>query len=126
MAASEQGRTGPGLVALRLVASAGALVMAVTIVWALASGVPLGQDGTVLVGLVWGRVSLIDLLLMLGLGGGWIAWREGTPLRAVVTLALVTVTGSLAVLAYLAGAAWRARTAADVLLGPRRAAASRD
>lgn len=119
-------RTGAGLTVLRLAATAGAVAMAVTIVLALASGVPLTEDGSALLGLVWGRVTLVDLLLMLGLGGGWIAWREGTPLRAVVALALVTVTGSLAVLAYLAGAAWRGRDAADVLLGPRRRDRARD
>jgi hypothetical protein len=68
----------------------------------------------------WGVVTFVDLGLALVLGWAWIAWREASPARALLWLVLTTVTGSIALLGYLAGAAWRADDLAEVLVGPRR------
>jgi len=117
--------TGPATAAvrtLRVLAPLGALVMGATIVVALASGAPLGAEGAEIGALVWGRVTFVDLGLALVLGWLWIAWREASASRAVVWLVLTAVTGSGALLVYVALAAWRAQDMRDVLIGPARAA----
>ncbi len=106
--------------ALRVVAPLGALVMGVTIALALASGASLAAEGAQIGASVWGRVTFVDLALALVLGWGWIAWREASVLRALVWLVLTAVTGSGALLAYVAIAAWRAHDLRDVLVGSRR------
>lgn len=112
------GAGGAGIVALRVGASLGALVMAVTIVLALASGAPLGAEGGAIAALVWGRVSLIDLGLALVAGWAWIVWREGVGVvGALVWLAAVAVTGSLGILGLLAVRAWRAGSVVEAVAG---------
>jgi hypothetical protein len=107
---------------LRVLAPLGALVMAVTIVLALASGAPLGPEGTEIAAFVWGRVTFVDLGLALVLGWLWIASRERSVARALVWLVLTAVTGSGALLVYVSIAAWRTHTLHEVLVGRRRAA----
>lgn len=113
-------RPEPALRALRVIAPLGALAMAVTIVLALATGAPLGEEGAVIGTFVWGRVTFIDLGLALVLGWLWIAWRERHVLRALVWLVLTAVTGSGALLAYVSIAAWRSSELREVLVGPHR------
>lgn len=115
-------RVGPGLALVRVVAPAGALAMTIVVIDALASGAALGADGAAIAAIVWGRVTLVDLALALPFGWGWIAWREASWPRAIGWLVLVTVTGSIALFGYLAGAAWRSRDGVAVVVGPRRAA----
>jgi len=106
--------------ALRVLAPLGALTMAVTIVLALASGASLGAEGAEIGAFVWGRVTFVDLALALVFGWLWIAWREADPVRAALWLVLTAITGSGALLAYVAIAAWRAHDMRDVLVGPHR------
>jgi hypothetical protein len=106
---------------VRVVAPLGALGLIVPIVVAFAQGAPLGAEGAAIAGYAWGVVSFVDLGLALALGWGWIAWREASVPRALLWLVLTTTTGSVALLAYLTGAAWRARDGREVVLGPRRA-----
>ena len=115
------GRPSVGVRVLRVAAPLGALALAVPIGAAVAAGAPLGAEGGEILALAWGTVTLVDLGLALVLGWSWIAWREASPVRAVVWLAVVTVTGSVGVCLYLAGAALRADDVAGVLVGPRRA-----
>ena len=98
--------------------------MGVTIVLALASGASLAAEGAQIGAFVWGRVTFVDLALALVLGWGWIAWREASVLRALVWLVLTAVTGSGALLAYVAIAAWQAQDLRDVLVGSRRSEGS--
>jgi len=105
---------------LRVLAPIGALVMGITIVLALSTGASLGAEGAEIGAYVWGRVTFVDLGLALVLGWLWIAWREARPLRGLVWLVLTAVTGSGALLAYVAYAAWRADDMRGVLLGPDR------
>ena len=114
------GRPTAAVRALRVLEPLGTLVMGVTIVLALASGAPLGAEGAEIGAFVWGRVTFVDLGLALVLGWLWIAWREVSPVRAVVWLVATAITGSGALLAYVALAAWRAHDMHDVLVGPRR------
>lgn len=115
-------RPEPAVRVLRVLAPLGALVMAVTIVLALASGAPLGAEGAEIGAFVWGRVTFVDLGLALVLGWLWIAWRERSVARALVWLVLTAVTGSGALLVYVSIAAWRTHALREVLVGRRRAA----
>lgn len=109
-----------GVRLLRVLAPVGGLALAWPIVAALAAGAPLGAEGTRILALAWGVVTMVDLAVALVLGWAWIAWREASVARAVAWLALVTVTGSVGICAYLTGAAWRATSVGAVLVGPRR------
>jgi len=104
-----------GLAVLRVAAPLGALLMFATIAWALATGAPLGSEGSLIAALVWGRVTFVDLALALVLGWSFIAWREASLARALVWLVLVAVTGSGAILVYVSIAAWRAHDLSGVL-----------
>jgi hypothetical protein len=113
---------GPGgriVTTVRNAAAAGALVMAATLVYGFTAG-DLGADGSVLVGLVWGQVTLVDVSLAFLVAWGWMAWREANVLRAGSLLVAIGLTGSLAICAYVAMAAHRSDDAAALLLGPRR------
>jgi hypothetical protein len=107
---------------VRIVAPLGALPLLVAIGAAFAAGAPLGAEGAAIATFAWGIVTFVDLGLALVLGWAWIAWREASVLRALLWAALTTVTGSVALLGYVAGAAWRARDLTEVLIGPRRSA----
>ena len=109
-----------GVRVLRVLAPVGALVMLVTIVLALTTGAPLGADGAAIAALVWGRVTFVDLGLALVAGWAWIAWRERSVPRALAWLVATTVTGSFAILLYVALAARRATSVAEVLTGTSR------
>jgi FtsH-binding integral membrane protein len=106
----------PAVRVLRVVAPLGALAMFATIVVALGTGESLGAQGAEIGALVWGRVTFVDLGLALVLGWLWIAWRERNVVRALVWLVLTAVTGSGALLLYVAVAALRADDMRDVLL----------
>jgi hypothetical protein len=109
-----------GVRILRVVAPLGALPLVAAIAVAFAQGAPLGAEGARIATFAWGVVTFVDLGLALVLGWAWIAWREASPVRALLWLLLTTVTGSIALLGYLAGAAWRASDLAEVLVGPHR------
>ena len=112
----------PGVRLLRVLAPVGVLALGWPIAAAFAAGAPLGAEGGEILALAWGVVTMVDLALALVLGWAWIAWREASAVRAVVWVAVVAVTGSVGVCAYLAAAAWRATDVAEVLVGPRRTA----
>jgi hypothetical protein len=110
----------PGVRVLRLLAPLGSVALLVPVASAIAAGAPFGAEGGVILALAWGLVTLVDLGIALVLGWAWIAWREARPLRAVLWLPVVALTGSAGICAYLAVAALRAGTVREVLLGPRR------
>ena len=104
---------------LRAVAAFGTAAMLTTIL-AAASMASITDDGAMLLALAWGRVTLIDLYLALLLGWLWIAWRERSAVRAAAWALATVITGSLALFLYLLGAALRAGTTRELLLGPQR------
>jgi hypothetical protein len=110
------------LVTVRILATVGTLAMAVAIVVGFATA-SFTEDGSALLDLVWGRVTLLDIYLAFLFGWLWIAWRERSPTRAALWLVATLVTGSLALFAYLLGASIRARTITELVVGPHRRAA---
>ena len=107
------------LLAIRLIAAIGVAAMTSLIVagFSLAS---FTDQGGAIIALTWGRVTLIDIYLAFLFGWLWIAWRERSAVRAAVWALATVITGSLALFGYLLGAALRARTTTELVLGPHR------
>ena len=105
--------------AIRLFAAAmvGGMIAAI---FGAASTASFTDDGAALLALAWGRVTLVDLYLAFGMAWAWIAYRERSPWRAGAWLVATLLTGSLALGIYLLGAALRAATPTELLLGPHR------
>ena len=86
-----------------------AAVMSVALGYGFTAGNGFGAEGSQLLELAWGRVTIIDLYLMLAVFASWVWSRESSRLRAGLwTLALATL-GSLAAGAYLVVAATQER-----------------
>jgi hypothetical protein len=112
-------RADAAVVIIRLVAAASCAMMTSAIVAGF-SVASFTAEGGVLLELAWGRVTLIDIYLAFLFGWLWIAWRERSPLRAALWGIATVVTGSVALFAYLLGAALRATTTTELVLGPHR------
>ncbi len=108
-----------GVLVIRVLAAFGCALMTSTIVAGFASA-SFTQQGGVLLDLVWGRVTLIDIYLAFLFGWLWIAWRERSPGRAALWGAVTLVLGSVALFAYLLGASLRAATTTELVIGPHR------
>jgi hypothetical protein len=52
------------------------------------------EDGSVLLALVWGRVTLADLYVGFALFSSWVVFREASALRALVVVGLVLTLGN--------------------------------
>lgn len=107
------------MLAIRLIAALGTLAMAAAIVVGFATA-SFTEDGATIVGLVWGRVTLIDIYLAFLFGWLWIAWRERAPARAAAWAVATIITGSLALFGYLLLASLRSETIPDLVVGPHR------
>lgn len=59
------------------------------------------DEGSQLLGLAWGRVTVIDLYLMFGVFAAWVWWRENSVLRSLAWTVAIVFLGSVAVGAYL-------------------------
>ena len=110
------------LIVIRLLAAFATAAMAAAIIGAF-SVASFPDEGGVITGLAWGRVTLVDIYLAFIFGWLWIAWRERSAGRAVAWLVATLITGSLALFGYLLGAAMRADSVDELVLGPRRTAA---
>lgn len=107
------------MVAIRLISVLFVVLMAVTIVYGFAGG-DFSEEGSEILGLAWGRVTLIDLYVGLGLFGVWIAFRERSWPRTLLWWLFLVVLGNLTAALYVAVAAIRAEDPRQVLLGEAR------
>jgi hypothetical protein len=110
---------------VRLVAATSLGAMLAVVTTGLAAG-GLASQGSVMLDLLWGRITLVDIYLAFLFGWVWIAWRERSALRAAAWLLATVVLGSLALWAYVLGAAVRAESAGALVLGPHRVRPSSD
>ncbi len=78
-----------------------------------------GAEGSALLDLAWGRVTLIDLYTGILLVSIWVWWREARPGRAALWIGVFVVTGNLGVALYVALAAGRAGSVIELLAGTR-------
>lgn len=106
------------MVVVRVVSVLALLVMVGAISFGLASG-DFGAEGSKILGLAWGKVTLIDLYVGLALFGMWVAFRERSVLPTIMWWVLLVVMGNLAAAAYLTIAAFRSDDMGELLTGVR-------
>ena len=100
---------------IRTVTAGLAIVMGATIIYGFVAG-DFGDEGTTILDLAWGRVTLIDLYVGLGLFAAWVLLRDG-PRRAIPWLVGFVVLGNLATAIYAFAAARRAGSVEEFLVG---------
>lgn len=105
------------MVAIRTLATALAIVMGIAILWAAVGG-DFSGEGSVILGLRWGVVSIVDIYVGTAVIASWIWWRDGPRAGLVWTGALV-VLGHLATAVYVAWRAWSTDSPSALLLGRR-------
>jgi hypothetical protein len=76
----------------KLIALLGLLAMTSVLVYGFAVG-DFGGEGSQLLSMPWGIVSLVDLYVGFVLFSGWIVYREKSPVRSAVWVALMMVLG---------------------------------
>jgi len=76
----------------KAVALLGVLAMTAVLVYAFTTG-DLAGEGSVLLSMPWGIVSLVDLYVGFMLFSGWIVYREQSLVRSVVWVVLMMVLG---------------------------------
>ena len=77
------------------------------------------EEGSSILGLAWGKVTLIDLYLGFAMFGAWIAFRERDIPRVAGWWVALAVLGNLTAGIYLAMAASRADSVEEMLVGSR-------
>jgi len=83
-----------------VLAGLGALAMAGVLVYGFAGG-SFASEGRQLLGMIWGRVSLVDLYVGFLLFSAWIVFRDGHRLRSLLWVAAVLILGSLGICLYV-------------------------
>ena len=68
------------------------LVMGVTLLYGFTQG-DLSSDGQVMLSIPWGIVSLVDVYVGFTIFSGWVIYREGSFVRALVWVVLIMVLG---------------------------------
>ena len=76
----------------KLVAALGVLAMGGVLIYAFSVG-DFSAEGSQLLAMPWGIVSLVDLYVGFALFAGWIIYREKSPLIAAVWIVLLMVLG---------------------------------
>ena len=105
---------------VRALSLAAVTVMVGIILFGITTG-DFGAETSEIVGLAWGKVTLVDLYVGLALFGGWIALRERSWWRTVIWWIALVVFGNLATAIYVAVASLRSRDLPELLIGDRGA-----
>lgn len=92
------------------------LVMLATVAYGLVSG-GFTTEGSEILGLPWGRVTLIDLYVGLVIFAIWIAIRETRWLARIGWWAALVVLGNLAAAAYLLVASFTSEDPDELMFG---------
>lgn len=111
------------MIAIRVFSVVAVLVMAGVIVFGFVSGDFTGE-GSQILGLAWGKVTLVDLYVGLAIFGIWVAVRERRIVSTVIWWITLVVLGNLAAAFYLAWAAFTSGDARELAMGSERATAS--
>jgi len=99
---------------IRLFAWISSLVMTFMIIFSLLTG-NFFEQGSILMGLVWGQMSLVDLYVGFFLVYLWIYYKESRLLPRLIWAILLIVTGSLATALYILIESYRANTIEELL-----------
>ncbi|MGD2104549.1 MAG: DUF1475 family protein [Anaerolineae bacterium] len=76
----------------KTIALLGVVAMGAVLVYAFTTG-EFNQEGTLLLSMPWGIVSLVDLYVGFILFSGWIIYREKSVLRSAIWVLLMMVLG---------------------------------
>lgn len=95
---------------------AGTAIMAAMIGYSIATG-DIGAEGSILLGMVWGQMSMVDLYVGFLLVYLWMFYREKTVFGKVFWLIFILVTGSLATGLYIYLAAANSKTETEFFFG---------
>jgi len=94
---------------VRIFAWLGVLIMAAMIVFSLITG-DFAAEGSILIGMVWGQMSLVDLYVGFLLFYLWIWYREKNVFSKLLWFVLLMTTGSLATALYILYASYNSQT----------------
>jgi len=78
----------------KVLALLGFLVMLATLTYGFVAG-DFTAEGSILLSLAWGKVSLIDVYVGLLVFSGWIVYREKSVMRSIIWVILMLVLGNL-------------------------------
>ena len=84
----------------KAVAVLGAVAMGAALIYGFTVG-DFGGEGSVLLSMPWGIVSLVDVYVGFILFSGWIVFREKSVLRSAVWVALVMILGNFTASVYV-------------------------
>lgn len=96
----------------------GAIIMASMIAFSIATG-DIAAEGAILLGLVWGQMSMVDLYVSFLLVYLWMFYREKTVVAKVFWLVFILVTGALATAIYVYLAASKSKNETEFFFGQK-------
>ncbi|MGD8968169.1 MAG: DUF1475 family protein [Anaerolineae bacterium] len=76
----------------KAIALLGVVAMSAVLIYAFTAG-DIGREGSELLSMPWGIVSLVDLYVGFTLFSGWIVYREKSVVRSVMWVVLMMVLG---------------------------------
>lgn len=96
----------------KFIALLGVIAMSAVLIYAFTTG-NLSQEGSLLLSMPWGIVSLVDLYVGFALFSGWIVYRERSLLPSLIWVVLMMVLGFFTASVYVllalqtSGGDWR-------------------
>jgi len=78
----------------------GALIMAFSIIYGFVRG-DFSGEGSILLSMIWGKISLIDVYIGFLIFSAWIIYRENHPGRSTIWFILMMIFGSFTACLYL-------------------------
>jgi multisubunit Na+/H+ antiporter MnhG subunit len=101
---------------VKLFAWLGAIMMASMIIFSLVTG-DFFKEGSILINMVWGQMSMVDLYVGFILFYLWIFKREKKTSHRIIWLALILTMGNLITAVYILKAAYESKTDLEFFLG---------
>jgi len=101
---------------IKVVAWIGVAIMTLMIGYSILTG-DFFAEGSILMGLVWGQMSMVDLYVGFILVYLWVLKREKSVLSKAFWFVLLMTTGSLATALYILKAAYTSKSETEFFLG---------
>jgi hypothetical protein len=86
--------------AFQLLAITGTLIMFLTLIYGFTAG-DFFKEGSILISLTWGKVSLIDVYIGFFLFSGWVIFREEKWMTSALWIILIMVLGNFITCLYV-------------------------
>jgi hypothetical protein len=86
--------------AFKILAIAGTLIMFLTLVYGFVVG-DFFKEGSILMSLAWGKVSLIDVYIGFFLFSGWVLFREERWMTSALWIILIMILGNFITCLYV-------------------------